>query len=397
MGQAAGPRKPTATSAPGSAIIERLGQVTSHWTIAGALLLALGCGGGDSRPDATSGSDGAPADGALADGAPADARQPLVPVDDPELPPRGFYLGVIPWPATGQDLVAAHVQVAQYAEFYSAHADAPFYDAPQVYQDSYLAVIDNLIRGNGMFPIVTVNFFGKTNEVGYLVTPPDLPDATLSDPAWRQRYKEATLALVELARPRYLSIGNEVNFWYDQFGDSPEEPNGFHHYVTLYEELYDEVKAISPETEVFCVFERERVRDHAEADLGVLELFDPAKLDLLAFTSYPFAVQGINRASDIPDDYYTQIFDYVPEVPLSFTELAWPSLSAFDGEAGQVDFLTDMANRLTRDQGIDLELFSWLFLHDAPTVDPLDSGLLTTDDVARAVYGTWQALSAEGR
>lgn len=360
---------------------------------------AVACGGDDEASDAAA-ADARAIDGSIdsgADGAP-DAQQTITPDDDPTLPPRGFYMGVIPWPAEGQDLVASHQQAALYAEFSMAHGDGstPFYDLPELYQDSYLATIDTLIRDNGMFPVISVNFFGKVSESGVLVTPPDLPDATLSDPAWRARYESAVLDVVALARPRYISIGNEVNFWYDDFGDSPESPNGFHHYVTLYEDLYDEIKALSPETQVFCVFERERVRDNQEADLSVLELFDPSKLDVLAFTSYPFALAGVNRPEDLPDDYYSRVFDHISERPISFTELAWPSISAFGGEASQADFVAEMAGRLTRDQGLELELFSWWFLHDATTVDPLATGLITSDGTPRLAYEAWQVLSGEG-
>jgi len=370
---------------------------TSNRVVAAVLACAVaGCGGDESASDAAV-ADATAVDGSADSG--MDALATITPDDDPTLPPRGFYMGVIPWPATGQDLVESHAQAALYAEFSMAHGDGttPFYDLPSLYEDTYLAVIDDLMRANGMFPVISVNFFGKVNESGVLITPPDLPDATLDDPAWRERYESSVLAVVAMAKPRYISIGNEVNFWYDDFGESPESPNGFHHYVTLYEELYDAIKELSPETKVFCVFERERVRDHEEADLSVLELFDPDKLDVLAFTSYPFALAGVSRPEHLPDDYYSRVFDYISERPLSFTELAWPSLVEFGGEASQADFATDMAGRLTRDQGVELELFSWWFLHDATTVDPLDTGLLAADGTPRLAYAAWQTLSEEGQ
>ena len=380
-------------------IINEVGWLKATWVMA-SWLAVVACGGGGSERDAALVDALVDADGRVADASSADAIEPIVPADDPVMPARGFFMGVIPWPATGigQTITDAHIQVAAHAEFYSAHSEGAFYEKPQVYDDGYLAVIDSLIRGNGMFPIIAINFFGKVSEVGYLSTPEDMPDATLSDPAWRRLYKDSALALVVKARPRYISIGNEVNFWYHQFGTSPEDPNGFQHYVTLYEELYDEIKAISPETVVFCVFERERVRDNVVADMSVIELFDPSKLDLLALTSYPFAMPGVMRPDDIADDYYSSVLDHfdVDGATLNFTELGWPSLEVFGGEAAQADFVSQAANRLSRDQGVDLHLFSWLFLHDATTVDPLFTGLLTEDDVARQAYTTWQSLAAAG-
>jgi hypothetical protein len=77
-----------------------------------------------------------------------------------------------------------------------------------------------------------------------LVTPPGMENATLSDPSWRAIYKQAALDIVKTVRPRYLSLGNEVNRWYEKYGENGL--NGFKNYVSLYEEIYDEVKKISP-------------------------------------------------------------------------------------------------------------------------------------------------------
>lgn len=87
-------------------------------------------------------------------------------------------------------------------------------------------------------------------------------------------------------------------------------------------------------------------------------------MDLLVLTSYPYAVQSINSPSDIPDDYYSKVSDYMPSKPFGFTEIAWPSLDAFGGEEAQADFIEIVVNRLTRNQGIKLELLGWLWLHD---------------------------------
>lgn len=66
--------------------------------------------------------------------------------------------------------------------------------------------------------------------------------ATLSDGTWRNTYKEAVLDAVRAAKPLYLSPGNEVNRWYEQYGAGSDDPNGFQHFVSLYEDIYDAVK-----------------------------------------------------------------------------------------------------------------------------------------------------------
>jgi len=39
---------------------------------------------------------------------------------------------------------------------------------------------------------------------------------------------------VEASKPKYLSVGNEVNRWLEAYG--LEGPNGFENWVSLYEE-----------------------------------------------------------------------------------------------------------------------------------------------------------------
>ncbi|MCX8182822.1 MAG: hypothetical protein N3F08_00145 [Crenarchaeota archaeon] len=69
--------------------------------------------------------------------------------------------------------------------------------------------------------------------------------------------------------------------------------------------------------------------ENGEADLSVLRMFNQGKMDLLVFTSYPYAVQGISRPSNIPDDYYSEALGYLPGKLFGFSELGWPSIDVF--------------------------------------------------------------------
>ncbi|MCX5858446.1 MAG: hypothetical protein NT056_00880, partial [Proteobacteria bacterium] len=241
----------------------------------------------------------------------------IVPADSPALPARGYFKGVLPIPAAGQEIGDAYAQASQTAEFVpvweSGVGASGFWDYAGALKSGNL--VEDLVRGNGMFPIVNLSFIDKNPATGLLTlkTPGNLPNATLSDPAWREAYSKAVLDAIRAVKPRYLSVGNEVNRWYEQEGDSAANANGFQNFVSLYEEIYDAVKILSPDTVVFCVFAREIVDELREADLGVLAMFDPSRLDLLVFTSYPHSVRKDrsgtplahphNRPSDIPDNY----------------------------------------------------------------------------------------------
>ena len=313
----------------------------------------------------------------------------IVPADSPQLPSRGFFMGVLPTPAQGQSFEAAYAQAAQYSEFVPVWGrPTPFYNLVTDLSGSWGQIfVQQLIRGNGMFPIIHLSFIGRGVT---LVTPPGLENATLSDSSWRAAYKQAALGAVIASRPLYLSLGNEVNKWYEKYGE--DGPNGFMNYVSLYEETYDVLKKLSPETKVFCTFAREIVSENREANLEVLRLFNPDKMDLLVFTSYPYAL-GKTDPSKIPEDYYLKAANYMPGKPFGFSEIAWASLDALGGEQAQADFITQATGLLTRDRGINLHLFGWPWLHDLNENDAV--GLIKFNGAEKLGYNAWKNLSGK--
>ena len=317
-------------------------------------------------------------------------EETITPADSPELPDRGFFMGILPVPGDGQSFEAAYSQAAQFSEFSPVWGrPTPFYNLADDLSGSWgKTFVKSNIRGNGMFPLVHISFIGPTVT---LVAPPDLEDATLSDSAWREAYKQAVFDVVRACKPLYLSVGNEVNKWYEKYGADANDQNGFQHFVSLYEEIYDGVKELTPQTKVFCTFAREIVSENREADLNVLSMFDPEKMDLLVFTSYPYAVQGINKPSDIPDNYYSDALSYLPDKPVGFSELGWPSMEVFGGEQAQADFITQAAGRLTIEQEMNLHLFGWAWLHDLDENDHI--GLIKRDGAEKLAYVVWKNLS----
>jgi hypothetical protein len=345
--------------------------------------------------------------GCTPDNQPGDGQDTTItPLDSPQLPARGYYKGILPIPADGQDLDDSYRQAAQYAEFApvwgSGIGSSGFWDYAEKLSGFGSTIVDQLIRGNGMFPIIHFSFIDKDPQTGLLIlkTPPGEEDATLSDPDWRKAYRQAVIDATKASKPLYLSVGNEVNRWYEQYGSAEGNANGYQHFVSLYEEIYDAVKELSPETKVFCVFAREIVDELREADLDMLNLFDPAKLDIIVFTTYPNSVRkdtagGLlenphNRPADIPDDYYSRIFNHMPNKPFGFSEIAWPSTDFYGGEQGQAEFITEVLERLTADQGMNLHLFGWPWLHDVTAND--DSGLIRRDGTEKAAYKVWKDL-----
>lgn len=317
--------------------------------------------------------------------------------DVPALPTRGFFMGTLPSMAAGQGLDEACAQVAEHAEFVPVWASGVgavgFWDyAGRISRWQGAVFLSGCVRGNAMFPIINFSFIDAADGCLVLKTPAWLPDATLSDPRWRALYKKSVLDVVRIVRPAFLSLGNEVNRWYEACGAAADAPNGFQHFVSLYADIYDAVKAMSPATAVFCVFAREIVDEHRPADMSVLRLFDGTVLDLLVLTTYPFAVVGVSRPEDIPADYYSAAAQYLPGKPFGFSEIGWSSLDAFGGPQSQADFLRLLATDLTRDQGADLRLFGYCWLHDLQGGD--STGLIDSTGVEKKAYAVWKELSA---
>ena len=315
-------------------------------------------------------------------------------IDVYHLPPRGFFLGFLPNPSEGQSFADAYQQAAQIAEFAPIWGrPTPFYQfADDLSGDWGRIFVEEYLIANNMFPLVHLSFIdaGLT-----LKTPPGMSDVTLNDPDWRSAYVQAALDVVQVASPRYLSIGNEVNRWFEKYGAEEDNDNGFQHYVSLYEEIYAAVKQISPDTFVFCTFAREIVSQNQEADMSVINLFNPQTLDLLVITSYPHSVASINRPTDIPTDYYARLSGFLHGKPFGFSEVAWHALDAFGGEEAQAEFLRLITGLLTRDTGMELRLLGWPWLVDLDENDSM--GLIRRDGSPKIVLEVWEEIAVRDR
>ncbi|MGC9043266.1 MAG: hypothetical protein ACP5KG_05355 [Myxococcota bacterium] len=315
----------------------------------------------------------------------------ITPYDSPQTPSRGFFMGGLPVPTNGESFADAYAKQSGYSEFVPVWGQpTPFYALAEVLSGSWgEEFVDGYIRGNRMFPLINMSFIDEdiTHKDITLISPPEIGNATLSNPMWRAAYKKAAIDIVKASHPLLFSLGNEVNRWYEKYGMDGE--NGFSHYISLYEEIYDEVKKLSPDTKVYCVFAREIVSKNRVADMSVIKLFNPEKLDLLVITSYPYAT-GRSRPAKIENDYYSAVASYIPDRPFGFSEVAWPSLDVFGGEQGQADFLMQIAGRLTKDRGINLYLIGWAWFVDLDEKDTI--GLIKRDGTEKLGYKVWKDI-----
>lgn len=241
-------------------------------------------------------------------------------------------------------------------------------------------VVASLASTYGYKPVIEAQFFTQSN--GSLLRP--LDNATM------QAYKEWAIAFVLKYNLKYLGLGVEVNVLYEK------SPADFDKFVQLYNEVYDAVKAKSPQTQVFTVFQLEKIKglngglfggsNDPAAEWQLLDRF--AKSDLIAFTTYPGLIY--KTPDQIPSDYYTEIKLHTAK-PVAFTEIGWHTDANPSGwessESKQSEFITKFFNLSS---GLNKEMAIWSFLYDQNTTLPFNSmGLWRSDGTPKPGWNTW--------
>lgn len=243
-------------------------------------------------------------------------------------------------------------------------------------------VVMGLASRYNYIPLIEAQFF--TQSTGTLLRP--LDDST------KQIYKNSAAAFADKYKPKYLGFGIEVNTLYEK------SPANFDVFVQFFSEVYDTVKAKSPNTKVFTIFQLEKMKglngglfggtnDPTKAQWSLLDRFP--KSDIIAFTTYPGLVY--KTPSGIPVDYYTEIKARTAK-PLTFTEIGWHSDASPTGwessDAEQAEFVVTFFS-LTKD--LNKELAIWSFMYDQDTFEPFKSmGLRRRGDGnAKPAWDEW--------
>jgi len=238
-----------------------------------------------------------------------------------------------------------------------------------------------MTKDYAIIPIIEAQFF--TQSTGELIRP--LNDTT------KASYKRMAAAFAGKYHPRGFGFGIEVNLLYE------ESPADFDDFVVFYAQVYDTVKAVSPTTEVFTIFQLEKmkglngglfggVNDTTQAQWNLLSLFP--KSDLIAFTTYPDLIY--QSPSEIPAEYYQDIKSHTSK-PIAFTEIGWHSAASPLGwessEEEQAEFVQRFFNLSS---GLDKQIAIWSFLYDQNTIEPFNSmGLFRSDKTSRPAWDKW--------
>lgn len=320
-------------------------------------------------------------------------------------------LNALPAPAAAREPSVAHVGVAVTPRNFPSHSardvDRAFALATQlgdhavfIHQWSQLdlATVRSLMdkaRAAGLEPVIglspTALSGGRKDldlpfQVRLLAGEP----VSFANPVIRAAFRAAARELAALA-PRYLCLATEINFLAMQRLDE------FLHFATLYKEAYQDVKRVSPGTQVFVSFqwewmrildatEPERIAEHSK----VVDIFRP-ELDLVGLTSYPAPFHA--SPDDLPADYYAWLYRHIARTDaVLLMETGWPTAGA-GSEVEQVRFIRRLPELL---RGVRVIGIEWALLHDVdlPAFDANlnTAGLLTRDGRPKPGLEAFRAL-----
>ena len=239
--------------------------------------------------------------------------------------PLGFQFSPAHDPSpTAQDVIQAALEIAAV----SGHGSYMWEWKSGDTGFSTMQTVVSLYRALGLKVFLQLSIAG----VGQVAPPDNLPQS-FSDPTVRQRFLDDVAKVANL-KPDYLNIGAEVNFIY-YFN-----PSEFPQYVSLYQQAYNEVKSISPNTQVGVSYHLDLF--FSDNEFNLIPALGPQ--DFIAFTTYPAwtVYQGYYPAPDqMATAYYDRIRLVIPSTPIIFSEVGWPS-AGLGSESDQDRFVRSL-------------------------------------------------------
>lgn len=243
-------------------------------------------------------------------------------------------------------------------------------------------VVASLAATYNYTPLIEAQFFDQAT--GQLLRP--LTGTT------REAYKNGAADFAARYNLKYLGLGIEVNTL------AEKSPSDFNDFAAFFSEVYDAVKARSPNTKVFTVWQLEKmkglngglfggVNDPTKAQWDLLARFP--KSDLTVFTTYPCLIY--KDPVEIPAGYYTEISSRTAKA-VGFTEIGWYSGADIpsweSSETEQASFITAFFDLSA---GLNKELALWSFMYDPAAAAPFDSmGLRrSSDGAAKLAWPAW--------
>jgi len=303
---------------------------------------------------------------------------------------RDFYIGIVPSPksipeSTFDDLTKAYEEAGRVAEVTMVWGNPGGIGLHDKLKQNKVVTA---VRVYGLKPVLTLNFHTIKEVPGeglkVIIDAPEDVTAEVSNSEFRELWIDEAKNIAKEFKPEYFSLGNEIN---DYFYKNPDDLKD---YLTLFDEAYDAIKEVSPNTKVMVVFSYTHLIDSNQWDL--FAKFD-SRVDVMGLTTYPW--KHFDSPKNIDADYYSKLNQYITK-PIAFTEIGWPSTSS---EAEQAEFLVKFVE-LVKDNNV--EMINWLFLHEMDVTQGIGKNVFSAetgtialrnaDGSKKEVYDVWERL-----
>lgn len=265
-----------------------------------------------------------------------------------------------------------------------------------ILSDDLVAAVNHSRESGVECVVIEIDPVADRRHVGLL--PPELEGMNFADAPVRDPIRRMAVQIATQLHPTYLSIGVEMNGYYES------NPDDFLNYVDLHKEMYDAVKAEAGEVLVFAALNLEALQgffgdldefSNHEPQWFLIDLFEP-KLDAVAFSTllYGFYI----RAVLIPDDYLSRIELHTSR-DILFTEIGWPGAPGelvFTSQS-QTEYLARMVQLI--DAMPQVRLVTWTTLYDADRDAPIlvsesfkHLGMIDALDHPKPILDLWREV-----
>jgi len=222
---------------------------------------------------------------------------------------------------------------------------------------------------------------------------------SFADVEFREAFKAKAIEWAQTYKPEYLNLCVEINMLPDI--DSESE-----NFVSLYNEIYSEVKKISPETKMFVSYQFEFLTGDVisrtkKSQWDLIEKLGE-KQDLIGISSYPRVMQTPYNPHELSDDHFLELNKYATK-PIFFAETgAYSGGSIFSNssETIQAKYIVRLTELI---EPLDVEAVMWISLKALPDIPELKAfipdwffslGLQGSKNEEKLSWVTWKKLKS---
>lgn len=191
---------------------------------------------------------------------------------------------------------------------------------------------------------------------------------SVSDPQWREAYRQFVLQVVRHHKPHYLNIAVEANMYYRN------RPDDYDSFRRLFNSLYQEIKRVSLETKVFSSYQYEYLIGQfgSQPTKTQWELLGAKALtqDMLGISTYPLFLKSRYDAQTIPTNYFQPLKEKT-NLPIFVAEIGFYSstqVQPISSPENQTKFIRRLPELF---QGMNVEALCWISLYDLPDIPAL--------------------------